>query len=321
VRELTPAGYAITQPSGQSYIGFYVSPGSNSVGSFGFVPVGTVPGSAGADTILLFQSGGQINWELNGGRPVSVSPSDPGGLTINGNGGNDVINLNYGGGNPLPAVLHLNGTFTINGLQGNNPLAGTKIEMGKSTVWIGYSIASQAAAIRTALAAGYNGGAWNGASASGAITSAAAAANAQHNTGIGWADSADGTGINPTAGSVELMYTLVGDVNLDKSVNITDVNALVPHYNSTGSWTGGDFNYDGLVNITDVNALVPNYNTSLGSQVQAGSATASASVAPPSSNGGVTAEAVNAGATGGGAADAGSTGALDTSLRKGKRRR
>jgi len=127
------------------------------------------------------------------------------------------------------------------------------------------------------------------------ITSSAAAANAKHNTGIGWADSGDGTGVNATANSVKLKYTLVGDVNLDGAVNITDVNALVPHFNSAGSWTGGDFNYDGSVNITDVNALVPNFNTSLGSQVQ--SAAANPKVAASVSDSVATAEVVNDAAT------------------------
>jgi len=67
----------------------------------------------------------------------------------------------------------------------------------------------------------------------------------------------------------------IGDLNRDGAVNITDVNALVPHYNTTSgnSWTTGDFNGDGAVNITDVNALVPNYNKTVtpGSYVRFGS--------------------------------------------------
>ena len=71
---------------------------------------------------------------------------------------------------------------------------------------------------------------------------------------------------------------------MDGGVNITDVNALVPQYNSTGNWTAGDFSYDRLVNITDVNASVPNYNQSL-------------PAAAPSGAGQVSAAAVNASST------------------------
>jgi hypothetical protein len=213
-----------------------------------------------------------------------VWAEDPSGLTINGGGGTDSVVANYSSsGSALPDTVHLNGTFFV----GGSPfldLAGKNLEIGRSTVYFGND---NPAMILAALAAGYNGGAWNGAATPvrGVITSLAAENNPNGNTGIGWANSSDGTGVNTTPNSIELKYTLVGDVNLDGAVNITDVNALVPHYNSSGAWTGGDFNYDGLVNITDVNALVPNYNTSLGSQVQA--ATSDGSTV------GVTAEAVN----------------------------
>jgi len=250
-----------------------------------------VVGTGGSDQITLTMDPDHIHIDWSVGTTMGWTLWDNlNGLTVNSAGGNDVITIDYSNGNPLPNVFHLNGTFTINGLRGAAPLAGTNLEMGKSTVWISYSGTSPASMILAALAAGYNGGAWNGTSAGGVITSSAPAGNGNHNTGIGWADSADGTGVNAVPNSVELKYTLVGDVNLDGAVNITDVNALVPHYNSTGSWTGGDFNYDGLVNITDVNALVPNYNTSLGSQVMGTVAT----LAPAVAGGDVTAEAVNA---------------------------
>jgi len=84
---------------------------------------------------------------------------------------------------------------------------------------------------------------------------------------------------------------------LDGAVNITDVNALVPPYNSTGSWTGGDFNYDGQVYITDVNALVPNYNTSLGSQVLGANVSMNVSATGTGEESSVATAAVYAGGT------------------------
>jgi len=249
----------------------------------------TITGGTGADTVNISQDGDHHNvrWSINGGQPFRVPIDDYAGMTINSGGGSDSIVLDYGNGKPLPQWMHLNGTFTVNGLQGANPLAGTTVEIGKSTVYFNYSGANPVAAIKSALVGGYNGGAWNGgawngSSANGVITSSAARGNLSHNTAIGWADSGDGTGVNTVSNSVEIRYTLLGDVNLDGAVNITDVNALVPHYNSSGAWTAGDFNYDGQVNITDVNALVPNYNTSLGSQVQAATANSSTTLASTS---------------------------------------
>jgi hypothetical protein len=247
----------------------------------------TVLGTAGSDVITLKKDadGMDVDWNV-GTTSLAVAINDPNGLSIIGNGGNDVITLDYTNGNPLPNTLHLNGTFTINGLQGATPLAGTTLEIGRSTVWISYSGASPVAAMKAALLAGYNGGAWNGTSASGVITSAAAAGNGKHNTGIGWADWADGTGVNTTPNSVELMYTLYGDTNLNGVVDIFDLNYLLPNFNKSGDWTGGDSTYDGGVDIFDLNALLPNFNTSLGNQVQLG-------VTRDSSTAAVTAEAVN----------------------------
>jgi hypothetical protein len=215
--------------------------------------------------------------------------TDPNGLTINGNGGNDIINLDYSNGNPLPNGIHLNGTFTLNnlGLGGANPLANTNLEIGRSTVFVNYGTpaadAAMNALIQTYLAGGYNGGAWTGVptATTGVITSTPAMTNVKHNTAIGWADSSDGTGVNTVANTIELKYTLNGDANLNGAVDIFDLNALLPNFNtSTGNWTGGDFTYNGTVDIFDLNALLPNFNTTLGAQV------APATAAPTSISGG-----------------------------------
>jgi hypothetical protein len=168
------------------------------------------------------------NWttESSSGQLPAI---DPAGLTINGNGGNDTVNLDYTNGSPLPNTVHLNGTFTINNLLGTNPLAGTTLDIGRSTIFISYSSSDPIAPIRSYLKAGYNAGAWNGAAtaSTGVITSTAAAANANHNTAIGYADSADGQGVNTTPNSIELTYTLYGDANLDHQVNSADLQILL----------------------------------------------------------------------------------------------
>jgi len=257
---------------------------------YDFHPAGTVTGTAGADTITLTQDPDHlhIDWTM-GTFTAAIAINDIAGLTILGNGGNDTINLNYANGNPLPNTLHLNGSFTINGLSGVSPLANTNLEIGPSTVFFNYAGGSSPlSSIQQALGTGYNGSLWNGIAnaLSGSIISSSIVNGSGHLFGIGYADSADGSGVNSTPNSVEIRYTLVGDLNLDRAVNITDVNALVPHYNGTGNWTSGDFNYDGQVNITDVNALVPNYNFSTtgsvipatGASSPSGNSTASVSI-------------------------------------------
>ena len=70
------------------------------------------------------------------------------------------------------------------------------------------------------------------------ITSAAAQSNANHNTGIGYADSADSQGVNATPNTIELTYTLYGDANLDGQVNSADLQRLLFNLNtSLGSQT------------------------------------------------------------------------------------
>jgi uncharacterized repeat protein (TIGR03803 family) len=228
-----------------------------------------------------------IDWAINGGTPSLLPVNDPNGLSINGNGGNDTITLDYTNGNPLPATLHLNGTFTINGLQGTNPLASSTLEIGRSTVFISYSSADPIAAIQGYLHNGYNNGAWNGTptATTGVITSAAAQANPNHNTAIGYADSADGQGVNATPNTIELTYTLFGDTNLDHQVNSADLQILLFSLNRPGAWDQGDFNYDGQVNSADLQNLLFTLNTSLGSQATPMAIDATAAVTTPPSAG------------------------------------
>jgi hypothetical protein len=210
--------------------------------------------------------------------------ADPEGMMVNGNGGNDTITLDYTNGNPLPSILHLNGTFTVNELQGTNPLAGTTLEIGKSTVFITYSTSDPIAAIQGYLQNGYNAGAWNGTptASTGVITCAAAQANPNHNTAIGYADSADGQGVNTMPNTIELTYTLYGDANLDHQVNSADLQVLLAFLNRTGAWDQGDFNYDGQVNSADLQNLLFTLNTSLGSQATPMAIAATATITTPS---------------------------------------
>jgi hypothetical protein len=233
----------------------------------------TINGTPGNDQITLSRDpdGIHIDWFMPGA-VGQVAINDPNGLTINGNGGNDVITLDYTNGNPLPNTVHLNGTFTIDNLQGANPLAGTSLDIGRSTVFVSYSSTDPLAAIQAYLKNGYNGGAWNGVpmALTGVITSAAAQSNAKHNTAIGYADSADGAGINTTPNTIELKYTLAGDTNLDRAVNTVDLQQVLFNFNTSGNvWDTGDFNYDGNVVTADLQALLFNFNTTLGSQATA----------------------------------------------------
>jgi hypothetical protein len=244
---------------------------SSPITAASIMPELTIAGTAAADSITLAQDPDHlhVDWFLNNGAAFGqLSVNDPSGLSINGNGGNDAITLDYSNGNPLPAAVHLNGTFTLLNLQGSNPLAGTALEIGSSTLFIGYGSVDPLSVVQTYIQNGYNAGNWNSTAtaSAGVITSLAAQNNASHTTGIGYADWADGSGINPVPNTIELKYTLYGDANLDGTVNAIDLQRLLFAYNTPDVWDQGDFNYDGQVNTTDLQLLLFNFNTSLSNQ-------------------------------------------------------
>jgi hypothetical protein len=93
------------------------------------------------------------------------------------------------------------------------------------------------------------------------ITSSQARTNPSY--GLGYADSADPA--NPAklaSGTIEVIYTLLGDANLDGKVNGTDFNLMAANFNQsvTAGWDKGDFNYDGKVNGNDFVLLADNFN-------------------------------------------------------------
>lgn len=117
--------------------------------------------------------------------------------------------------------------------------------------------------IRDQIISGYAGGAWTGFG----IRSSSAAANPGFGVGyavanqIGSPPTFLGRPITPT--SALFRYTLLGDANLNGTVNINDFSLLAANFNTAGPWVEGDFNYDQFVNISDFALLASNFNRSL----------------------------------------------------------
>jgi autotransporter-associated beta strand protein len=80
-------------------------------------------------------------------------------------------------------------------------------------------------------------------------------------------------------GQTEARYTLLGDTNLDGTVNVSDLSNLAGNFGKTtgGTWVGGDMDYNNTVNVADLSDLASNFGSSLASGL--GSATAIAAVA------------------------------------------
>jgi hypothetical protein len=135
-----------------------------------------------------------------------------------------------------------------------NTLANSSVDIGTNALIIDYGSPANdpIASIEQWIKDGYAGGTWDGPGiTSSAIASADAATGFSY--GIGYADSADpGDPANLPSGELEIKYTLLGDANLDGTVNGEDFSQFSHNLGQSGAvWDQGDFNYDGTVNSED----------------------------------------------------------------------
>jgi hypothetical protein len=163
--------------------------------------------------------------------------------------------------NSTGTVSILNNSTASNQVNALTILPGGRLDLGNNRLIINYAGGGDPiSTIRSYLISGYNGGTWTGAG----IDSSAAAANSGK-YGIGYADGADGVVAGLSSGQIEIMYTLLGDANLDGKVNGSDFAILASNFNKAVSgWDQGDFNYDGKVNGADFSVLAANFNQGIG---------------------------------------------------------
>lgn len=120
--------------------------------------------------------------------------------------------------------------------------------------------ASPLATLRQQLDAGRSGGA--------GIVFAGAADHPHVGVGIaeasvlGWSQFA---GESIDSSTVLLRVTLLGDTDLDRDVDFSDLTAFARHYNNSpgATWTDGDFDYDGAVGFSDRILLARNFDSSM----------------------------------------------------------
>jgi autotransporter-associated beta strand protein len=223
--------------------------GMGSVGGTGNITLASVVSGVGmlnkigADTVAMgaansYSGGTTVN---NGVLIAGVSGALPSG-PVNVTGGTLQLGSSTGGTTITSLSISGSGTFDVN----NNHVI---INYGAG----GDPITS----IQALLNAGFNNGAWNGL---GGITSSAIGSNPGYS--IGYADSADPS--NPAglaSGTMEVAFTLIGDADLNHTVNGIDFGILAANFNKTVSrWDQGDFDYNGIVNGIDFTALAANFN-------------------------------------------------------------
>jgi hypothetical protein len=243
--------------------------------------------------VSISASGSNITASQNG---VQITLSGFTGVTITDTASNDVLNFNGPLARPLTFVntgtstINVNGgtlTFAVGTINIGNlfvasgaaasltpattstpsilivnsfSLGPTSVfDVANNEVLINYGAGPDPiTSIAALIASGYNAGAWNG---NGIISSTAQTTGASY--GLGYADAADpGNPASLQSGQIEILYTLLGDANLDGKVNGTDFNLMATNFNQavTNGWDEGDFNYDGKVNGTDFVLLSANFN-------------------------------------------------------------
>jgi hypothetical protein len=168
--------------------------------------------------------------------------------------GTGTLNIGNGSSPTKVQLATSSGASTVNAL---TITANGMLDIANNHLFINYGSGTDPiASVQALLASGFNGGAWNGPG----INSSAAAVNAGY--GVGYADSADaGNPAGLPSGTIEIKYTLLGDANLDGTVNGVDFGILAANFNKgiTG-WDKGDFNYDNAVNGVDFGFLASNFN-------------------------------------------------------------
>jgi autotransporter-associated beta strand protein len=244
---------------------------NNSTGNYSITGTGTIGGTgsltkSGTGTLTLatantYTGGTNVSAGLLLIEPTSSTTSalPNGALSITGGKVQLATNVTQGSQSANPPSTAPTSNVKISSLS----ITGTgTLDIGNNHLIINYgSSADPITSIASLIADGaYGSGTtvtWTGTG----ITSSAAASNPSY--GIGYADSNDaGNPAGLASGQIEIMYTLLGDANLDGKVNGSDFNLMATNFNQavTAGWDKGDFNYDGKVNGNDFVLLAANFN-------------------------------------------------------------
>jgi len=196
----------------------------------------------------------------------SLTASGGGSLTIT-NAGSACLSLNVAPYTPSGSTLSIGSDIQLPYNSGETILNGLTIDDGctfdvtNNHVIIDYdcmgNTSDPAATIYGYIQSGFNNGNWNG---SGIISSTAQLPTNGFRYGVGWADGADGVVSGISSGQIEIKYTLLGDANLDGTVNGSDFSILAANFGlGVTNWDQGNFLYSSSVNGSDFSALAANF--------------------------------------------------------------
>jgi fibronectin-binding autotransporter adhesin len=185
------------------------------------------------------------------GNETLSSLTGTGKLTVGNGSENNIVKLAVGSGQATQGGL----TIAPN----------SSLDITNNHMIISYGATDPMATIVHYLKTGFNNGGWNG---PGIISSQIAIANANSNNpqyGIGFSDGNDkinGHSIvsGLSSGQIELKYTLLGDANLDGTVNGADFSILAANFGQGyTNWDQGNFLFTPTINGADFSAMAHNF--------------------------------------------------------------
>ncbi len=227
---VSPASVTVSNSSGN-----YVISGSGGIAG------GAALSKSGSDTITL-----------------DTANSFTGGVTVSAG----TLVAGVSGALPDGAVKITGGTLRLGTNTGNPTVSSLSIssgemDIGNNTLFITYGSSDPISTIAGYIKTGYNSGNWNG---TGIISSSARTKTNGLVYGVGWADGKDNVVSGLNSGTIELKYTLLGDANLDGTVNGSDFSILAANFGlGVTNWDQGNFLFSSSVNGSDFSALAANF--------------------------------------------------------------
>jgi hypothetical protein len=224
---------------------------------------------------IINEDGKRWTGPASGGNWSSAANWSPGGVpTASDHVSVDGMSVNVGGSATV-ASLTLTGGATLNvGANGSRVFrtaslfldSDTVLDLADNALILDYASGTDTSFIRNSLVSGRNGGSWNGLG----ITSTAAAAAPE--TTLGYAETADVFAAFPAnfagqsvdATSILVRHTLLGDANLDREVDVSDLGILASDWQQTDrTFSDGDFDYNGSVDVNDLGILATHWQRNL----------------------------------------------------------
>lgn len=235
----------------------FANPITNSAGTLQIGNGGTT-GSVASTSII---NSGVVAFNRSDALTLAAAISGTGSVSQIGPGSTILTTANsYSGGTTVNsgALVFASAAARPNGdlLSINSGLVGTATLGGKVVV---AGDSANLASYVAAIAAAYNGGAWNGASS---ITTSTGSGT----RGLGYMDGNTwlalngGSGANYAVGytiaatDMLIRYTYMGDADLSGAITLSDyaqIDAAFLFGAASPKWSNGDFNYDGVVNYKD----------------------------------------------------------------------